>query len=119
MSGSSWTRDGTRVSRTAVGFFIYCATRVVLFVFFGGQETDSPTGSTTIIFFTFFIISLVWILFSYIVEEHFVQWLDDKVKALKTKQWNPFAFGITWKARHTLYVCNLILYSVGMNLRCL
>ena len=110
MSGSSWTRDGTRVSSTA---------DVVLFVFFGGQETDSPTGSTTIIFFTFFIISLVWILFSYIVEEHFVQWLDDKVKALKTKQWNLFALGITWKARHTVYVCNLILYSVGMNLCCL
>ena len=60
---------------------IYCATRVVLFVFWGGKETGSPASSTTIIFFMFFIILLVWILFSYIVEEHFVQWLDDKVKA--------------------------------------
>ena len=28
-----------------------------------------------------FIISLVWVLFSYIVEQHLVQWLDYKVKA--------------------------------------
>ena len=59
---------------------IYCATRVSCCVFWGaGNRFSSKLNYHN--FFMFFIISLVWILFSYIVEEHFVQWLDDKVKA--------------------------------------